>query len=94
MSKFKVLAGLIRDDLKDFDDQATELMAKRNAVRARAGEVFSKHHESLDEVGAGLRAMEDALHDLEGSNGAPNDEQEGSAASSTTSFPAGSERGQ
>lgn len=93
MSKFKELAGLIRDDLKDFDDQATALMAKREQVRARAGAVFAKHHESQNEVLSGLQAMEEALHDLEGSNGAPKDE-EGSTSLSSSSFPAsGGERG-
>jgi hypothetical protein len=91
MSKFKELAGLIRDDMKDFDQQATELMAKREQVRARAGAVFAKHHDSQNEVLAGLQAMEEALHDLEGSNGAPK-EGEGSASSSSSSFRDG-ERG-
>jgi membrane protein involved in colicin uptake len=92
MSKFKELAGLIRDDLKDFDAQATELMAKREKVRARAGAVFAKHHEAQDEVLAGLTAMDDALRDLEGGNGAPKDE-EGSTDTSKASFQSGGERG-
>lgn len=85
-SKFKELAEGIAGDLKNFDKQADELMAKREELRLRGEKVFAKHRESQSAVAEGLAALESALVDMEGSNSG--NEQEGSGGSSET-FPAG-----
>lgn len=67
-SKFHELATGIKGDLKNFDQQADELMARRERLRRRGETVFAKHREHLDDYEGGLAAMESALNDLEGSN--------------------------
>lgn len=67
-SKFREFAEGIKGDLKNFDQQADELMARRERLRRRGETVFSRHRETLDDYEGGLAAMESALNDLEGSN--------------------------
>lgn len=80
-SKFRELAKAIKGDLQNFDEQAEELMARREELRQRGEKVFAKHRESQDDVKSGLDAMEQALADLEGSN---SKNGEGSGDSSDT----------
>lgn len=82
-SKFKELAAGIKQDLQNFDQQADELMARREDLRLRGEKVFAKHRENLTDVEGGLAAMEAALHDLEGSN---SKKPEGSGGTSGSSF--------
>lgn len=89
-SKFRELASGIKQDLQNFDKQADELMARRERIRRRGEEVFSRHRENMDGVEGGLAAMESALNELEGSN---SKNGEGSDSSSTTFPPGGGERG-
>jgi hypothetical protein len=79
--KFRELAAAIKGDLKNFDDQATELMARREDLRRRGETVFAKHRENLDDVEGGLAEMEAALSELEGSN-SKNGEGSGSSSES------------
>lgn len=82
-SKFRELAAGIKQDMQNFDEQATELMARREELRQRGERVFAKHRENLDDIHSGLNAMEHALNDLEGSN---SKNEEGSGDSSEASF--------
>lgn len=68
MSKFRELAKAIAGDMKNFDEQADELFAKREELRLRGERVFAKHREHQAETASGLDAMEQAIKDLEGSN--------------------------
>lgn len=81
MNKFKQLAADIAGDRKNFDEQATELMARREQIRQRGERVFAKHRENLDDVHAGLDAMDEALNDLEGSNSKNGEDSGGSSES-------------
>lgn len=83
-SKFKELAAGIKQDLANFDQQADELMARRETLRRRGETVFAKHREHQDGVEAGLAAIEQALSDMEGGNS--KNEREGSGDSSGSSF--------
>lgn len=85
-SKFKQLAADIAGDLKNFNDQADELMAKREDLRVRGERVFAKHREHQADLADGLAAMEQAVSDLEGSN---SKNGEGSGDTSDTSFQKG-----
>lgn len=68
MNKFKELAAGIKQDRANFDQQADQLMFRREEIRQRGERVFARHRESLDDVHAGLDALEQSLNDLEGSN--------------------------
>jgi hypothetical protein len=85
-SKFRELAQGIKQDRANFDQQADELLARREAIRRRGETVFAKHRESLGEVETGLDALDQALNDLEGSN---SKNGEGSGGTSGTDFPKG-----
>lgn len=67
-SKFRELADGIKQDRQNFDDQATELLKKREELRLRGEKVFAKHREHHSEVESGLKALEEVVNDLEGSN--------------------------
>lgn len=84
MNKFKELADAIKGDRENFDQQADELLKRREDIRRRGEVVFAKHREHQDEIAAGLDAMEAAVNDLEGSNS--KNGQEGSGDSSGSSF--------
>lgn len=68
MNKFRELAAGIKQDLQNFDEQAGELMKRREDLRVRGEKVFAKHREHQDDVSAGLDALDSAISDLEGSN--------------------------
>lgn len=88
-SKFHELAKAIKGDLQNFDQQADELLARRENIRRRGEATFAKHRERLDGVEAGLSALDEAVADLEGSN---SKNGEGSDDMSGSSFQGG-ERG-
>lgn len=67
-SKFKELADGIKRDRANFDQQADELLARREAIRRRGETAFARHRDHLSDVEQGLGAMEEAVSDLEGSN--------------------------
>ena len=85
-SKFKELATGVKQDMANFDQQATELLARRENIRRRGETVFARHRDNLTELEGGLDAMEEALHDLEGSN---SKNGEGSGDTSDSSFSKG-----
>lgn len=68
MSKFTELAEAIEGDLKNWDQQADELLARREKNRLRGEQVFARHRDKQGEVEAGLTRMEQAIGALEGSN--------------------------
>lgn len=76
-NKFRELAEGIAGDIKNFNQQADELMARREALRQRGETVFARHREHQDDVNAGLLAMERAVDELEGSNSRGNEEGSG-----------------
>ncbi len=84
MSKFTELAEAIESDLKNWDQQADELSARREKNRLRGEAIFAKHRDKQGEVETGLARMEQAISALEGSNS--KNEQEGSGGSSEVSF--------
>lgn len=89
MSKFDELAAFTEETLKDWDDQAHELLVEGQKLKARGNEVFGKHRAKQSEARAGFAKMENAVRALEGAN-LPNDSKEGEATgsdSSSSSFP-------
>lgn len=68
MNKFRELAFGIQQDIADMNEEADELMAKREELRVRKNVIFARHHEHHREVRSGLDVLEHALNDLEGSN--------------------------
>lgn len=84
-SKFHELAAGIKGDLLNFDQQADELMRRREDLRRRGEAVMTKHRESQNALEEGIVALERAVIDMEGSNSRPNGE--GSGGSSGSSFP-------
>jgi hypothetical protein len=86
MNKFKELAEGIAGDMKNFNQQADELLARRESLRKRGEVVFAKHRENQSSVAEGLDAMEAAMNDLDGSN---SKNVEGSGATPGSSFSKG-----
>lgn len=88
MSKFDELAEGIEQDLKNWDQQADELMARREVNRQRGEAIFAKHRDRQSSVEAGFAKMEAALGALEGSNSKKDDtkKEEGSGDTSGSSF--------
>lgn len=68
MNKFRELAFGIQQDIADMNEEADELMAKREELRVRKNTIFARHREHHHEVKSGLDVLEHALNDLEGSN--------------------------
>jgi hypothetical protein len=84
MTKFTELANAIEGDLKNWDKQADELLARREKNRLRGEKVFARHRDKQSEVEAGLERMEQAINALSGSNS--KNDQEGSESTSEASF--------
>jgi hypothetical protein len=72
MNKFAELAAKSAALRKSLDDRADSLMKRMDAIPTLADAAFAKHETALDEAEGGIKAMEDALRDLAGHNGAPN----------------------
>lgn len=87
MSKFTELADLSKASLKDWDAQASELLSEGLKLKAKGDAVFEKHRAKQAEARAGFTAMEEAIRELEGDNGAPNDQEAAGSEGSSTSFP-------
>jgi hypothetical protein len=87
MSKFTELAELSKTSLKDWDEQAGELLSEGLKLKARGDAVFEKHRAKQAEAHAGFAAMEEAVRELEGDNGAPNEGGATGFGSSSSSFP-------
>ena len=88
MSKFTELADLTSETMADWDAQAAELLVEGLKLKARGAAVFQKHRDRQAEARAGFAKMEDAVRQLEGDNGAPNDREATGSGSSSSSFPA------
>lgn len=71
MNKFAELAAKSAALRKSLDDRADSLMKRMDAIPTLADAAFAKHETALDEAEGGIKAMEDALRDLAGHNGAP-----------------------
>lgn len=88
MSKFTELADFTSETMVDWDAQAAELLADGLKLKARGAAVLQKHRDKQAEARAGFAKMEDAVRQLEGDNGAPNEREATNSAGSSNSFPA------
>lgn len=79
MNKFQELANGIKQDQANFNDQADELLKKREELRQRGERVFARHRDHHKEVDAGLQALEAVVNDLEGSNSKNGEDSERSS---------------
>lgn len=68
MSKFLQLADDIESDLKELDEEANLLNAKRLKNKERARQIFNDHNAAQDRVAEGMKRMDQVLHDMGGSN--------------------------
>jgi hypothetical protein len=92
MSKFLQLADDIEADLKAMDADAEELNAKRLKNKELSRQIFNGHHAAQDRVLEGLKKMEQVMKDMTGSNSSKAG-TEGTVGTTTSTFPAGGERG-
>lgn len=79
MNKFRELAAGIQQDVADMNEEADELMARREQLRVRKNTIFARHREHHDEMKSGLDVLEHALNDLEGSNSKNGEDSDGSS---------------
>lgn len=80
--KLSELADRMKRTRANLDKRADEMLARMDEVEKKAAGAFDGQHGQLDKIEAGLKEIEDAVHDLEGSNNPP--DEEGSTASSST----------
>lgn len=71
MNKFAELAAKSAALRKSLEDRADSLMERMDTIPTLADAAFAKHEAALDEAEGGIKAMEDAMRDLAGHNGAP-----------------------
>ena len=80
MNKFAELAARSASIRKSLDERADALGRRLEALPTLADMTFAKHEKLLDDHENGIQALEDALRDLVGHNGAPlDDTSKGSA---------------
>lgn len=68
MSKFLQLADDIDSDLREMDNDADELNARRLVLKERARVAVNTHHSGFNRVEEGLDALERIGRELSGSN--------------------------
>lgn len=90
MDKFTELADGIEQDLRNWDEQADELLARREKNRLRGENVFARHRDKQSSVEAGLAKMEAVLQKMEGGNS--KNSEEGSGGTSGASKFSGTEK--
>lgn len=83
-NKFRELAEGIKGDIVNLNDQADQLMKRREDLRRRGETVMARHREHQDDVASGLDALERAIADMDGGNS--KNDREGSGGTPESSF--------
>jgi hypothetical protein len=86
-SKMQIAAQMVADRKKALDERAQALIDKMPAFDSRANQAFEKHEGVMTSAEEDFKAMEEMLHDMEGSNS--KNSQEGSGDTSESSFQRG-----
>lgn len=67
-SKMQIAAQMVAERKKALDDRAQALIDAMPGFDSRANQAFEKHEDVLAGAEADFKAMEEMLHDMEGSN--------------------------